>query len=323
MELTNATLRSIGYTVALPDFYIDRIVKIDSLESLLLAINEKLDRGGSIRGIKQFELKGGNATNLAHAIASIGAKSVLITASDEYGKPILNNAFADLDADLIIKDGKQGYTTALEINGINVMISDSGINERFNLDMIKDDIDVLRKASAVAITNWASNLDGNELVEGVFSFADNALHFLDPADISERKDEFVSMLKKLNYLIDVLSINENEGKLLADALGITTDDMKDIAHNIAKELQIRVDLHTPSITITSNGKEVEYSKTFDIDGRIITGAGDVWDAADIIGYLSNLSDSDRLLFANAAASLYINNMKAPSIDDILAFIEAR
>ncbi len=268
-------------------------------------------------------MKGGNATNIAYAIARIGAKSVLITAADEYGEPILKHAFADLDSDLIIKYGKQGYTTSLEINDTNIMISDSGINERFDLDMIKDDIDILKYASAVAVTNWASNLDGNELVEGVFSFANNALHFLDPADISERKDEFVSMLKRLNHLIDVLSINENECKLLASSLNIRFDDMKDAAHKLAKELQIRVDLHTASIAVTSNGKDLEHSKALDTNAKIVTGAGDVWDAADIIGYLSNLSDSDRLLFANAAAALYINNMSIPTLLDILAFIEAR
>lgn len=321
--ISNDMLNSIGYIVALPDFYIDRIVKVDSFEKLVAAIDKKLERGGSIRGIEQFELKGGNATNLAYAIAKIGAKSVLITGADEYGEPILRDVFADLNTNLIIKYGKQGYTTSLEINNTNVMISDSGINEHYNLDIIKDEIEILKGASAVAITNWASNLDGNELVEGVFSFAENALHFLDPADISERVDEFVSMLRRLNTLIDVLSINENEFKVLTRRLDIKSDDIINGAYELAKELQIRIDIHTPSVTVTTNGKDLKHCKTFDLDAKIVTGAGDVWDAADIIAYLSNISDHDRLLFANAAASLYIVNAKAPTLDDILAFIEAR
>jgi ribokinase len=322
--LTADIVKSIGTIVVLPDFYIDRIVKVSSLDQLIESINDKLEHGGSIRGIEQFEIKGGNATNLAYTLSNIGANCILITAADEYGRVILNDTFKDLDAKLIIKDGKQGYTTSLEVrNKANIMLSDSGINQRFNLDLIKDDIDILKSASAIAITNWASNFDGNELIEGVFSFADNALHFLDPADISDRSKEFVSMLKRLNHLIDILSINENEFRVLAKEFRIADDDMKSAVNKLAKELQIRIDLHTPSMAITTNGNELEYCKTFDIDAKIITGAGDVWDAADIIGYLSNLEAYERLLFANAAAALYINNIKVPNLDEILKFIEAR
>lgn len=318
-------IKSIGTIVVLPDFYIDRIVKVSSLDQLFASIEDKLEAGGgSIRGIEQFEIKGGNATNLAYAISSIGASCILITAADEYGKVILEDTFKDLDTKLIIKDGKQGYTTSLEVKDkANIMLSDSGINQRFNLDLIKDDIGVLKSASAVAITNWASNFDGNELIEGVFSFADNALHFLDPADISDRSKEFASMLKRLNHLIDVLSINENEFRVLAREFRIEDEDIKSAVNRLARELQIRIDLHTPSISITSNGNELEHCKTFDIDVNIITGAGDVWDAADIIGYLSDLDAYERLLFANASAALYINNVRAPNLDEISKFIEAR
>ncbi len=316
-------LRSIGYIVVLPDFYIDRIVKIDSLDILFKLMNDKLDLGGSIRGIMQFELKGGNATNLAYALSKLGVENVLITAADEYGKNILNYTFANLNTRLVIKDGKQGYTVSFEVKDqANIMISDSGINGNFDLDMIKHEIDILKDATAIAITNWASNLAGTRLVEGVFSYGSNALHFLDPADISSRREEFIAMLRRLNHMIDILSINENEFKILADKM-IEYNDIIEGVNKLAKELGMRVDLHTARYSLTANGKEFTKVDTFNIEPRLLTGAGDVWDAADLIGYMVDLNDDDRLLFANATAALYINNMSMPSINEVLSFIGAR
>ena len=40
--------------------------------------------------------------------------------------------------------------------------------------------------------------------------------------------------------------------------------------------------------------------------RNLTGAGDSWDAADIIGHLIELPPQERLFFSNVFASLYIS-----------------
>ena len=39
----------------------------------------------------------------------------------------------------------------------------------------------------------------------------------------------------------------------------------------------------------------------------LVGAGDSWDAADIVGYLAGLDAKERLTFSNAYVSLYISN----------------
>ncbi|MEM3003154.1 MAG: carbohydrate kinase family protein [Candidatus Nitrosocaldaceae archaeon] len=295
-------------------------MKIESFDKLSDVIKSKLYSGGSIRGIEQREIKGGNATNIAYALSMLGMRCVLITAADEYGKGILENTFANLDAKLIIKNGKQGYTTSFETKQTNIMISDSGINEKFSTSMLSDeDLSIIKGANAIAITNWASNICANELIEDIFSISNGSLHFLDPADISERKDEFVLMLKRYSDLIDVLSINENEGAILAKSLGIEID--KHLALKIAKEFNIRVDLHTQTYSASSNGSYEEIVDTFKVDAKIFTGAGDVWDAADILAYLADLEASKRLLFANAAAAYYVQNVKVPKMDDVLNIIE--
>jgi ribokinase len=73
----------------------------------------------------------------------------------------------------------------------------------------------------------------------------------------------------------------------------------------------------------SNGKEVEFVKSFQIQPKFVTGAGDVWDAANLLGYLANLNPLERLGFANAAASLYVGNSLGipPTMDEVLSFVK--
>ncbi len=319
--LDKDTIASLGYLAVMPDFYIDRIVKLNSLDDLFLMLKAKLDTGGSIRGIEQYEIKGGNATNLAYASSMLGLNTILITAADGYGKVILKHAFKDLNTKLIIKDGKQGYTVSFEIKDIaNIMVSDSGINARFNPRILEDeDIKVLKDADAIAIVNWASNYDGNELVKHVFSLNDS-LHILDPADISNRKGEFLALLKELDDII--LSINDNEARILASMLGIDMpkyydgNDIRHVAYELADRLRIRIDIHTPKGSASSDAKDTAYADAFKVDAKILTGAGDVWDAADIICYLADLDDHDRLRFANAASALYVSNAYPPTIEQV-------
>ena len=72
----------------------------------------------------------------------------------------------------------------------------------------------------------------------------------------------------------------------------------------------------------SNGREIEFVKSFQVQPKFVTGAGDVWDAANLLGYLARLKPIERLLFANAAASLYVGNPHGipPTMDQVLSFI---
>ncbi len=319
------------------DFFIDRIVRLNDLDSLFDAVNSKIDAGGgSIRGIEQTEVKGGNAVNTAYALAKLGARTSLITVADDFGSTILKNVFSPFkNSKLILTKGTQGYTISLELaknrSKANVMISDVGDTGNFGPDRLgKRELKLISEASAVIIANWASNIKGTELaLKACRSASKSALCFLDPADISTRKDDFKNCLKKLAKHLDILSINENECRLLMESLGMealpvnySDEDVGDAAKRLAEKLSFTVDVHTPLGAATSNGSETVFVQSFDVDVRISTGAGDVWDAADIIGYLCKLNASDRLIFANACAALYISNTDAdtPKLSEVVSFI---
>jgi ribokinase len=327
-------LNLINSVVVLNDFFLDRIIKIQNLNQLYTQILEKSKLGGSIRGISQTDLKGGNATNVAYALARLGCPVSLITIADKIGSHILKETFSEFsNASLFIIDGKPGRTTSLEFNNsgdtVNIMISDLGDNENFGPEKLgTKEQAILQRADAVIVTNWASNKKGTELSQFAFLKSDSALHFLDPADIQTRPQEFKDALFKLANYLDSICINENECNILLKQFELDMisgeEKTKKLVLELAKRTSISVDLHTSIGSYWSDGKEVEFVKSFPVQPKFVTGAGDVWDAANLLGYLANLDSSERLGFANGAASLYVDNSQGipPTKDEVLSFVRA-
>lgn len=328
-KLENLKLNSI---VVLNDFFLDRIIKIQNLDDLYKQILEKSKLGGSIRGIPQTDLKGGNATNVAYALARLGCPVSLITIADKTGSQIIKETFSSFDKVVLsIIDGKPGRTTSLEFNNagniVNLMISDLGDNEDFGPEKLgTQEQDMLTNADAVIVTNWASNKKGTELSQFVFSKSSSAFHFLDPADIQTRSEEFNKSLPKIASYLDSLCMNENECNLLLAQSGLEAISGEKETRNLILELSrihsVPIDLHTSTGSYWSNGQVVEYVKSFQVQPKFVTGAGDVWDAANMVGYLANLDSLERLKFANAAASLYVGNSIGvpPTMDQVLSFV---
>ena len=333
-------LSTIGSIVVMHDFFVDRIIRLESKENLSGALSEKAKvGGGSIRGIPTADVKGGNAVNIAYSLAKLGAKVSLFTVADEMGSIMIRQTFAQFGdkVTLRIANGRTGLTTCFEFphegTRVNVMVSDVGDNESFGSERISSEADrtILKNADGVMVVNWATNINGTELAEFSFKNSPSAFHFLDPADIETRKHDFRDSLAKLSGMIDCLSINENECNSLADALGFgqllgcvySVEEVKQAAKRISEGVGISTDLHTKVGAAWSNGKESAFAHSIKVDAKRLTGAGDTWDAADIIGYLAGLHPQERLLFANCCASLYIRdpNGEPPSMNKAFEMIE--
>lgn len=333
-------LSLIGSIVVMPDFFVDRIIRLESKENLFDTLTQKAKvGGGSVRGIPTTDVKGGNAVNVAYCLAKLGAKVSLFTVADEMGSIMIRQTFAQFGdkVTLRIANGRTGLTTCFEFphedTRVNVMVSDVGDNESFGSERINSEADrtILKNADGVMVVNWATNINGTELAEFSFKNSPSAFHFLDPADIEKRKHDFRDSLAKLSGVTDCLSINENECNSLADALGFgqvlgcvySVEEVKQAAKRISESVGISTDLHTKVGAAWSNGKESTFAHAIKVDAKRLTGAGDTWDAADIIGYLAGLHPQERLLFANCCASLYIRdpNGEPPSMNKAFEMIE--
>lgn len=333
-------LKIVGSIVVMPDFFVDRIVRLESKEKFFDSLTEKAaSGGGSVRGIPTFDLKGGNAVNVAYCLAKLGTKVTLFTVADEIGAVLIRQVFSQFGdkASVRISGGRNGLTTSFEFPQgdmrVNVMVSDVGDNANFGPERISsaDDLAALKNADSVMLTNWASNMKGTELAEFAFTNSPSAFHFIDPADIHSRKLEFVELLARLGKITDVLSINENECNSLLDALklggvlGATfgPQQVKDAANLLSGKIGISVDLHTRAGSAWSNGRESVFAHSVKVDAKTLTGAGDSWDAGDMLGYLAGLEPQERLLFANCCASLYVrnDNGEPPVMNKVFEMVE--
>ena len=327
-------LNIVGSVVVLSDFFLDRIIKIQSISAFYDLISKKSTMGGSIRGIHQKDLKGGNAVNVAFALARLGAPVSLITVADKSSSRILYDTFSMFpNSSLFIMEGKPGRTTALEFTDndqdVNIMLSDVGDNENFGPERLgQKEKAVIRNADAVIVTNWASNEKGTELAKFTFEESKKSLHFLDPADIQSRRGEFKEAIGELASNLDSLCLNENECNILLKQFDFGSisneEETKKLISILSEKISVAIDLHTSFGSFWSNRKEVEFVKNFPVEIKFVTGAGDVWDAANILGYLANLEPRQRLLFANAAAALYVRNSEGmpPTMQEVLSLVTA-
>jgi sugar/nucleoside kinase (ribokinase family) len=101
------------------------------------------------------------------------------------------------------------------------------------------------------------------------------------------------------------------------------DNVKVAVKTLSSEFGLKIDLHARIGAAWSDGKDVLFVNSFYTVPKKLTGSGDCWDSADLVGYLAGLDATERLLFSNAYASLYIRNrdFEPPTINEAVEFVE--
>jgi ribokinase len=73
--------------VTMPDFFLDRVLLLQSKDELFQSIINKIRvGGGSIREIPTVDRKGGNAANIAYSIARLGGRVAFFTVGNHISK---------------------------------------------------------------------------------------------------------------------------------------------------------------------------------------------------------------------------------------------
>jgi sugar/nucleoside kinase (ribokinase family) len=331
--------------VVMPDFFIDRFVTFSGeVEQFSKKIGEVAEHfGGNIHGVKQVELRGGNAANTAVALAALGAKVFPIIKTGRLGLHLLKFDLKTLGVDLshVKVEGETALTTALELTykgeKVNIMMGDLGSLPSFGpKDLSERDFKLLREADCVCVFNWASLKQGTELAETVFSYVkekSKARVYYDTGDPSPNKQNIPKLMKQvlLEKNIDVLSVNENEAFIYASQLNpkmkrvrkkLEHHEMaKKCARILAKHVSARVDLHTSAFAGSFTKDNEVIVPTFDVDVLRSTGAGDAWNSGNIFGDALRFPDSCRLTLANAVAAYYVSNPTAehPTLPQLMKF----
>ena len=105
--------------VVMPDFFLDRIINlhwdVEEFSGLVGGVAKR--KGGSIDGIPQTDMKGGNAINIASALASLGVNVTPIICTSELGLQQIKYHFKNTPMDIshVKTYGKASITTALGV----------------------------------------------------------------------------------------------------------------------------------------------------------------------------------------------------------------
>ena len=316
--------------VAMPDFFLDRIINLplDVAEFSGLIGEVAQRKGGSIDGISQMDIKGGNAVNTASALSSLGASVTPVICTSEYGVQQIKYHFKNTPIDLshIKSYGKASVTTALEFkhqNGkTNVMLRDLGALADFspsNLD--ENDYALIEAADYVCLFNWAgTQRHGTALAQSVFERAKQGGRgktYYDTADPNPNAQDIPSLVEKVlgTSKVDILSVNENEAVTYASLLDEGLKEKKrrlgfaelamEAARVLAEHFSARIDLHTTDFSASLGGKREVLVPAFKVAVHRATGAGDAWNAGNILGDNNGLSDGCRLMLANAVSACYL------------------
>ena len=106
--------------VVMPDFFLDRLINLEwsprEFSDLVVEVTKR--KGGSLDGILQVNLRGGNAINVASALASLGVKVTPIVCTSEFGLQQIKYSFQNIpiDTSYVKTYGKASITTALEFS---------------------------------------------------------------------------------------------------------------------------------------------------------------------------------------------------------------
>lgn len=334
--------------VAMPDFFLDRLINLDwtVAEFSNLIGNVAKRKGGSIDGVPQTDLRGGNAVNVAVALTSLGAEVTPIVCTSQRGLEQMKHFFEGtaVNTSRVKVCGKPSITTALEFKDgnakTNVMIRDIGALAEFGPeDLDEADYGLIDKADYTCVFNWAGTLrHGTELAKAVFERVKKngvGRTYFDTADPTPNNGGIPELIEKIlkSRLIDVLSVNENEAVVYASLLEKDLFEEKrqlsfeelamEAARVLAKHLHARIDLHTTAFSATLRGPTEVVAPTFKIKVLRATGAGDAWTAGNIIGDHNGLSDMCRLTLANAVSACYLTDPegKHPTWQGIYAFLK--
>jgi len=238
-------------------------------------------------------------------------------------------------------NGEIAITSSLEFifkgRLVNVMLNDPGSVSNFGFNELdQKDKELIKSSDFVCVFNWAQNLKGTNLIKKVFTLLKKdgkGKSYLDTGDPSYKKNKIKDLINEVmkKPIVDVLSINENEALQYASFF-----DKKILKHKLKleekaflgakilhEELSLRIDLHTSKYSASFMNGESYIVPSFKVKPLRVTGAGDVWNAANIYGEALKLKPEERLLIANALACSYISSLtvKTISLKNLITFLK--
>jgi len=309
------------------DGYVDRIVRVvrESGENAAGFYRRINDFSEAVRGMAgysgEFELVtanvriGGNAVNMADALARNGVKVKLIAAA---GHKVFDELHSDIE---LLSYGVPGDTMALEFDDGKVMLADSSGMRASIISASRDGQiraqieDAYTEASLCVLANWACMPEMQDMWDiaagAVNKRNDSPLVFLDLADFTKRRDvdikRLVNFIKALSGRV-YLGLNEKETLMLAKRLGYAGNGLSSSARDIYAAAGCGVVAHAVGYSaFCGQSGEITVKGRISENPVISTGAGDRFNATWCWAAVNGYTMEDALSYANGAVYQYVSS----------------
>lgn len=314
--------------VCLPDLFLDHFVEVPSWEEADERVRSAVDRGGgNLLDTPQSVHPGGNAANAAWALARLGAEVEMVGVTSEGLEALFERTLGrdGVDLSLVDASGRPSLTTILSVGEppANAMMNEPGSLAGYRPERIDDaERESIARADAMLVANWASMREhGTDVVRAAVEEAEHAgtLAYVDAADPTERSPE--DRLGLLEALAEARptawAMNGHEAGAFADAA-----ELDEAGQVLADRTGASVDVHTHERAMSFHGSARSEAPAFEVEEvHRTTGAGDAFNAGNLLGHVLDLEPKDRLALAHAVAGCYVSRRRRrpPTAADVAAF----
>jgi len=335
------------------DGFIDSIVKVirqksspadtyfESSRDFAQYILEKKNKNFSLE-LKEQTLKlGGNMPIMANALGRLGPKLSCIGA---LGMPKIHPAFHKLPPNCTLYSiAEPGISTALEFQDNKIMMADMKEVDSVDWSLLKEIIgtkeliELFSHRDLFCLLNWSELLFSTSIWKGLLeevlpfiSKTNPPIGFFDLSDCSRRDDEDIAealnLLKSFSkYWRVTLGLNLNEADKVYDVLFPHRNQALDVwekGQHIYDSLGIQnLVIHCASkATCWDDHGKHSWSNELISSPKVLTGAGDNFNAGFCLGLLLGLGGSDTLELAHTVSKYYLLHGESPTLQQLSSIL---